>query len=246
MGVIDISENGGNSRYNGLQVKMQHRFTNNLQFGLAYTFSRSMDDASTLTDVLPNAYNANSYWGRSDFDRTNVLVINYIYKLPFLANRHGLVRLALAGWEISGVYQYQSGLPYSVRTSQDIAGVGTGSGNQFWNETGSSSTSVGNWGPGGVVWFNAAAFTQPAAGTFGNQQRNTIRGPAYWTTDASLRKNFPIYERLTMQFRFEVFDFLNHPDWGAPNVTPATGSFGTITGKTNDARQLQLAIKMIF
>lgn len=246
MGVIDISENGGNSRYNGLQVSMQHRFTNNLQFGLAYTLSRSMDNSSTLTDVLPNAYNANSYWGPSDFDRTNVLVINYIYKLPFLQNKHGFVGLALAGWEISGVYQYQSGLPYSVRTSQDIAGVGTGSGNQFWNETGSSSVSVGNFTPGGVVWFNAAAFSQPAAGTFGNQPRNSIRGPSYWTTDASLRKNFPIYERLTMQFRFEVFDFLNHPNWGAPNVTPLTGSFGTITGKTNDDRQLQLALKMIF
>jgi hypothetical protein len=246
MGVIDISENAGLSRYNGLQLSVQHRFTNNLQFGLAYTFSRSTDDSSSLTDVLPNAYNIGSYVGPSDFDRTNVLVVNYIYKLPFFKGRHNLVGQALGGWEISGIYQYQSGLPYSVRTSQDIAGVGTGSGNQFWNETGSSAVNVGSFTPGGVVWFNAAAFSQPAAGTFGNQTRNSIRGPDYWTTDASLRKNFPIYDRLTMQFRFEVFDFLNHPDWGAPNVTPATGSFGTITGKTNDARQLQLALKMIF
>ena len=246
MGVIDISENAGSSRYNGLQISMQHRFTNNLQFGLAYTFSRSTDNSSSLTDVLPNAYNANSYFGPSDFDRTNVLVVNYIYKLPFFKNRHNLVGQTLGGWEISGIYQYQSGMPYSVRTSQDIAGVGTGSGNQFWNETGNSSVNVGSFTPGGVVWFNAAAFTQPAAGTFGNQQRNSIRGPSYWTTDASLRKNFPIYDRLTMQFRFEVFDFLNHPNWGAPNVTPTTGSFGTITSKTNDDRQLQLALKMIF
>jgi hypothetical protein len=246
MGVIDISENAGLSRYNGLQLSLQHRFTNNLQFGLAYTFSRSTDNSSSLTDVLPNAYNAHSYFGVSDFDRTNVLVVNYNYKLPFFKGRHNLIGQALGGWEISGIYQYQSGLPYSARVSQDIAGVGTGSGNQFWNEAGSSSTSVGSFTPGGVVWFNAAAFTQPAAGTFGNQQRNSIRGPSYWTTDASLRKNFPIYDRLTMQFRFEVFDFLNHPNWGSPNVTPATGSFGTITGKTNDDRQLQLALKMIF
>jgi len=133
-----------------------------------------------------------------------------------------------------------------VRTSQDIAGVGTGSGNQFWTQTGDSSISVGDFTPAGVVWFNKAAYVQPAAGTFGVQQRNGIRGPAFWTSDASLRKNIPIVERLTMQFRFDVFDFLNHPNWGAPNVTPTSGSFGMITSKTNDDRQLQLALKLIF
>jgi hypothetical protein len=89
-------------------------------------------------------------------------------------------------------------------------------------------------------------FTQPAAGTFGTQQRNSLRGPAFWTTDASLHKNFPMVERLTMQFRFDVFDFLNHPNWGGANSTPTSGAFGTITGKTNDDRQLQLALKLIF
>ena len=246
MGVIDISENSGRSRYNGLQISLQHRFTHNLQFGLAYTFSRSTDNSSSLTDVLPNAYNANSYLGPSDFDRTHVLVVNYNYKLPFFKGKRNIASVALGGWEISGIYQYQSGLPFSARVSADIAGIGTGSGNQFWNETGSSAINTGSFGPGGLVWFNAAAFSQPAAGTFGNERRNTIRGPAFWTTDASLRKNFAVLEHLTMQFRFEVFDFLNHPNWGGPSVTPATGSFGMITSKTNDDRQLQLALKMIF
>jgi hypothetical protein len=246
MGVIDISENAGLSMYNGLQISMQHRFTNNIQFGLAYTFSRSTDNSSSLTDVLPNAYNAHSYFGPSDFDRTNVLVFNYIYKLPFLRARRDALGFVLGGWEISGIYQYQSGLPYSVRTSQDIAGVGTGSGNQFWNQVGDSSMSVGSFTPTGVAWFNPAAYAQPAAGTFGVQGRNGIRGPSYWTTDASLRKNFALNEHFTLQFRFEVFDFLNHPNWGAPNVTPLTATFGSITSKTNDDRQLQLALKLMF
>jgi hypothetical protein len=246
MGVIDISENAGLSRYNGLQISLQHRFTNNLQFGVAYTFSRSTDNGSSLTDVLPNAYDAHSYFGPSDFDRTHVLVTNYIYKVPFFRDRHNLIGYTLGGWEISGIYQYQTGTPFSVRTSQDIAGVGTGSGNQFWNQVGDSSTSVGNFTPGGLLWFNPAAFAQPAAGTFGVQQRNGLRNPSFWTTDASLRKNFPIFERVTMQFRFEVFDFLNHPNWGGANSTPTSGAFGTITGKTNDDRQLQLALKLIF
>ncbi|HKD06109.1 MAG TPA: carboxypeptidase regulatory-like domain-containing protein [Bryobacteraceae bacterium] len=246
MGVITISENAGLSRYDGLQINVQHRFTNNLQFGIAYTHSRSTDNGSSLTDVLPDAYNAHTYFGPSDFDRTDVLVSNYIYKFPFFKNQRNIAGYVLGGWEFSGIYQYQSGTPFSVRTSQDIAGVGTGSGNQFWNESGDSSTSVGSFTPAGVVWFNKAAFTQPAAGTFGVQPRNSLRNPSYWTTDASLRKNFAIIERLTMQFRFDVFDFLNHPNWGSANSNPTSGSFGTITGKTNDSRQLQLALKLIF
>jgi hypothetical protein len=246
LGVIGISENAGLSRYNGLQLSIQHHFTNDLQFSLAYTHSRSTDNGSSLTDVLPNAYNAHSYFGPSDFDRTDVLVINYIYKVPLFKNSHGLLRYTLEGWEISGIYQYQSGTPFSVRTSQDIAGVGTGSGNQFWNQTGDSSTSVGSFTPTGLVWFKTSVFTQPTAGTFGTQQRNNLRNPPFWAADASVRKNIPIVERLMMQFRFDIFDFLNHPNWGGPNSTPTSGAFGTITGKTNDDRQLQLTLKIIF
>ena len=245
-GVIDISENSGLSRYNGLQLSIQHRYTNNLQFGLAYTYSHSTDNSSSLTDVLPNAYNTHSYFGPSDFDRTNVLVANYIYKIPLFRNRHDALESAFGGWELSGIFQYQSGTPFSVRTSQDIAGIGTGSGNQFWNENGDPSIPVGGFTPAGVVWFKTSVFTQPANGTFGVQQRNSLRNPSFWTTDASLRKNFRVVERLTLQLRFDVFDFLNHPNWGGPNSTPTSGAFGTITGKSNDDRQLQLALKAIF
>ena len=246
MGVIGISENAGLSRYDGLQLSIQHRFTDNLQFSLAYTHARSTDNGSSLTDVLPDANNTHTYFGPSDFDRTDVLVINYIYKMPFFKNRRDLLGYTLGGWEISGIYQYQSGTPFSVRTSQDIAGVGTGSGNQFWNQTGDSSISTGSFTPTGLVWFKTSVFTQPAAGTFGTQQRNNLRNPPFWAADASLRKNIPIVERLTLQFRFDVFDFLNHPNWSGPNTTPTSGAFGTITGKTNDDRQLQLSLKMIF
>ncbi len=87
MGVIDISENSGTSRYDGLQISIQHRFSRIMQFGIAYTFSRSTDDGSSLTDVLPNAYSNAGYYGLSDFDRTHVLVANYIYQLPRFRRR---------------------------------------------------------------------------------------------------------------------------------------------------------------
>jgi hypothetical protein len=244
-GVVDISENSGTSRYNGLQTSIQRRFSAGLQFGVSYTFSRARDDGSSLTDVLPNAYNGKGYYGLSDFDRTHVLVANYIYELPFFKSGAKLLRNVLGGWEISGVNQFQSGTPFSVRTSADIAGVGTGSGNQFYNLVGDSSTTVSSF-TNSAMWFNPAAFSIPAPGTFGNQPRNTIRGPGFRAWDMGLRKDIKTYEAQTLQFRFEVFDILNHPNWSNPVVDPTSGSFGLITGKTNDSRQLQLALKYIF
>ncbi len=244
-GVINISENAGTSRYDGMQVSVQRRYASGLQFGVSYTYSRSEDNGSSLTDVLPNAYDAHAYYGPSDFDRPQVLVLNYIYELPFFKTGNAFLKTALGGWEISGINQFQSGVPWSVRTSEDIAGVGLGSGNQFYNLVGSASmepTPFTNF----ATWFNASAFAKPAVGTFGVQPRNTLRGPGFRAWDMGLRKNFRIYEAQSLQFRFEMFDILNHPNWSNPNVDPTSGSFGRVTGKSNDSRQLQLALKYIF
>jgi hypothetical protein len=244
-GVLGISENSGMSRYEGLQVSAQRRFAKGLQFGAAYTLSRARDDGSSLTDVLPNAYNGSGYYGFSDFDRTQVLVLNYIYELPIFGGGNGIAHRLLGGWEVSGVNQFQSGVPLSVRTSEDIAGVGTGSGSQFWTLSGDPSADVTAF-TNSAVWFNKAAFTRPATGTFGVQPRNILRGPGYRAWDMSLRKNFGIVEKQTLQFRFEMFNILNHPNWNNPVVDPSSGSFGLVTGKGNDTRQLQLALKYVF
>jgi Carboxypeptidase regulatory-like domain/TonB-dependent Receptor Plug Domain len=245
LGIIDISENAGMSRYNGLQTSIQHRFSQGFQFGVAYTYSRSTDNGSSLTDVLPNAYSGKGYYGLSDFDRTNVLVANYIYDLPFFKSANRLLRETLGGWEISGINQFQTGVPLSVRVSQDIAGVGPGSGNQFYSLVGDPATDKTAF-TNSAVWFNKAAFTIPAQGTFGAQTRNSLRGPGFRSWDMGLRKNFKVYEAQTLQFRFEVFDILNHANWNNPVTDPTSGSFGLITGKSNDSRQLQLALKYIF
>jgi len=245
MGVVDISENSGSSRYDGLQVSLERRFSHGLQFGLAYTYSRAMDDGSSLTDVLPNAYSNAGYYGLSDFDRTHVLVANYIYQLPFFRHSKGILRQTLGGWEISGINQAQSGIPLSVRTSEDIAGVGPGSGNQFWSLTGDPSFDVTPF-TNSATYFNKAAFSKPAPGTFGTQTRNSLRGPGFRAWDMGLRKDFKIIESQTLQFRFEMFNILNHPNWSNPVVDPTSGSFGLVTGKTNDTRQLQLALKYRF
>ena len=243
LGILGLAENSGSSSYHGLQVSIERRFATGLHFGVAYTLSRSQDNSSSLTDVLPNAYDDKAYFGRSDFDRTHVFIANSTYAIPFLQGSTMLQR-ALGNWELSGVFQAQSGTPFSVRNNVDYAGVGAGSGNQFWNLTGNPNLNPASF-TDSAVWFNKDAFTVPAAGTFGVQPRNILRNPGYWNIDGALRKNFPTVERQLLQLRFEVFNVLNHPNWGGANASPTSGSFGSVTSKSGN-RAIQLALKYIF
>src|SRR5207249_3602813 len=149
----------------------------------------------------------------------------------------------LGGWQISGVTFLRSGSPFSVTDATDIAGVGPGSGAQRWNLAGSTDI-AGSHGLN-QAWFNPAAFTLPAAGTFGNSGLNILRGPSFRSWDLALFKNFRLAEKLTSEFRWEVFNFLNHPVLDSPNANPRTGSFGLVTSKTGE-RNMQLGLKFIF
>ena len=103
-----------------------------------------------------------------------------------------------------------------------------------------------------AVWFNKAAFTIPAAGTFGTQQRNLLRNPGFWNVDAGLRKNFPVLEKQQLQMRWEIFNVFNHPNFGNPVLTTTSSSFGKIlstrfpTGDFGSSRQIQFALKLLF
>nr|MDQ2900572.1 TonB-dependent receptor [Acidobacteriota bacterium] len=244
LGILGLAENSGLSTYNGLQISIERRFATDLHFGIAYTYSKSQDNTSSLTDVLPNSYSDRAYWGLSDFDRTHVFILNTIYDIPFLKGGSGWTRRILGNWELSGVFQAQSGTPFSVRKNVDYAGVGAGSGNQFWNLTGDPNINVGGF-TDSAVWFNKSAFTQPAPGIFGVQPRNSLRNPGFWNVDGAVRKNFPTFEQQMLQLRFEIFDVFNHPNWNGANADPTSGSFGLVTGKSGN-RVMQVALKYIF
>jgi len=243
-GPIGIAENSGRSQYHGLQVSVERRMANGLHAGVGYTFSRVRDNSSTLTDVLPNAYDDSAYWGISDLDRPHVLIANWIYELPFLRERSDWAGRALGHWEITGVYQFQSGSPFSVRSNDDFAGVGPGSGNQFWNLVGDPTIARTDFTTN-AAWFNPAAFARPAAGTFGVQPRNLLRNPHTWNLDMGVRKQVPIRGSQRIELRLEAFNALNHPNWGGASNNPTSGSFGFVTGKTGE-RVIQLATKYSF
>ena len=245
-GIIDISENSGVSRYNAFQVAAR-KTAGPLVFSAAYTLSKSTDNSSSLTDVLPNAYDDRSYYGPSDFNRTNALTFSYTYQLPF-RGRSSLTHNVLGNWVVSGINQFESGTPFSARQNIDFAGIGPGSGNQFYEEVGSpTGCGTTDFKPGvGAQLYCRDAFSKPAAGTFASsQQRNTLVNPGFWQWNLALHKNFLLTEQSTLQFRVEAFNVLNHPNWGGVNSNPASSSFGRVTSKSGN-RNLQFQLRISF
>jgi hypothetical protein len=254
---IRVTNNDANSRYNGLQVSLNRRFTQGFSFGVAYTLSKSSDDGSQQRDIIPNAYDASTLYGPSDFDRRHALVINFVYQLPFFKEKSSLVGKVLGGWTVSGVSQFQTGTPFNIVTGDDVAGVGPGSGSQFLVINGNPVLDNGDKkfasNPSDPnFWFavknqdGSAIFTKAPAGAFSTQHmRNFIYGPGFQNHNLGLLKDFHISERHAIQFRAEAFNWLNHPNWNGPDTDPTKATFGKITNK-NSERNLQFALRYSF
>jgi Carboxypeptidase regulatory-like domain len=244
MGVIGLAENSGRTEYDALQISANRRWSGGLQFGLSYTFSRNMDNGSGEIELLPNAYDDSGYWGRSDLDRPHVLIANAIYQLPSPPGSR-LIKAVLGEWSLAGIVQAQSGGPFSVRQNQDFAGIGPGSGDQFWNQIGDPNQVTRTEFTNSAVWFNREAFAQPAPGTFGVQTRNGLRNPGFWEWNVSVLRKFRLVNSHSFDFRWEAFNVLNHPTLGGANSNPTSASFGLVTSKTG-SRTMQFVLQYRF
>jgi len=256
-GVIRVTNNDANAIYHGLQIGATRRFTKGLSYGFAYTYSKSTDDGSAQRDVIPNAFDAHPLWGPSTFDRRHVMVIAGIYELPFLRNHSSLAGRLLGGWTLSAISQFQTGAPLSITTGDDFAGVGPGSGAQFWIINGNPKLSrdkrkFSNSNTDQNYWFatknpdGTPIFTAPPAGTFNTARvRSLLYGPGFQNHNLGLFKDFHVTETQKVTFRFEAFNWPNHPNWNNPNTDPRSTSFGRVTTKTSE-RNLQFALRYSF
>jgi outer membrane receptor protein involved in Fe transport len=237
------------SSYHGFQVSVERRVTNSLSFEVNYTVSKSIDETSAdqtpqnASQVIPLNLRANR--GVSDFDQPQRLIASYVWALPKLAQQHAAVRNIAGGWELTGITTIRSGLPFSVSSGADRAFAGGLSnyadlvGNPFL-DTGRSRADRIN------MYFNPAAFTANAVGTFGTSPRNVLRGPGAFSSDIGLMKFFPINEKIRLQFRAELFNAFNTPRFNNPFATQNTPSrFGKIEGAA-DPRIVQFALKIAF
>jgi len=256
--------NAGSSIYNGMQLELKRRLTRGLLFGVAYTWAKSMDYGSSTGYELPNSYDPSINYGPSDFDIRNVLVVNYVWNIPYGVEGRGLTHSALGGWQVSGTTQAQTGEPFSVTSGDDFAGVGPGSGGQLWAPATKPQVlkQFGNV-PGQGYWFTPAAFSvatptgsapsSPAFGTYAPRgSRNLLYGPGFQSWNIALNKNFhviPNHENHVATFRAEAFNFTNHPNLDTPNFNPTSGTFGQVTQKGNtyaSERQLQFSLRYQF
>jgi hypothetical protein len=259
LGTINQVNSGGNSNYNALWVTLNKHFSHGLQFLTSYTYSKSLDYNSLSTGetyIIQNAYNPRGDYGPSEFDVRHRFVLSGFYQLPFKTNR------LVAGWEVGTVIQAQTGNPLNPTMSIN-PGVSltvrpnvTGS----IKTTGDPADWFGPFATATTPAFFASEFSSPCAvGTTGtcqpgNLARDSVTGPSFVNTDFSVIKNTKVTERLNVQFRGELFDIFNHPNFGNPGLTftPTSTTFGVInstrfpTGDFGSARQIQFSLKVQF
>lgn len=275
---IRLAETSGNAIYHSFQTQLSRRFRNGFGFDLAYTFSKSIDNSSGKRDVLPNAFNDKNMRGPSSFDRTHAFVANFVYELPFgrgkrFLNQGGVLNVLAGGWQVTGITFVRTGNPFSIGIPVDALGVGAGSGNDNTIQIAALRCPVKVVGASlnGQYFSDPTCFTLPTPGTEGNSGRNSFRNPLNQSHDLALFKNFQITEKIKLQFRAEMFNFLNHANFNGPNTNindsnaietsftsanygqfkanangPVTRGFGLVTSKTDDRRTMQLGLKLTF
>jgi hypothetical protein len=188
-------------------------------------------------------------------DRTNRVVLSFVWDLPKLDGSNALLRTVAGGWQWTGIYTYLSGDAMTVLAGTDRSLTALGADRADFIGT---TSQYGATAPGGsrsgcgsascVPWLNTSLFALPAIGTFGNVGKGAFRGPSRSNVDMGLLKNFfpfQAHENLRFQLRGEFFNALNHSEFNDPDVTRNDGNFGGIYSAA-DPRIIQLAVKVFF
>jgi hypothetical protein len=255
----------GDSSYHALQVDFQRRFSHGLSLRGVYTFSKTLDDGDSLNQtaagnapgLVSNPFNLRADKGLATFDVRNVAVINALYALPFgngkalLHQLQGWSNALVGGWSLSSIITVQSGFPITPQLSYNPSNNGDTRNpvRPFLNPSFTGSVILGK----PSQWFNPAAFLAPPtnSGFYGNVGRDTYIGPGLATWDFSALKDTTIRERLTLQFRAEIFNLLNRANFNTPTLivfTPSglSGTAGAITSTSSTSRQVQFGLKLLW
>lgn len=252
---IPMNENAARSEYNGLQVEFNKRFSKGLTYGVAYTYSKSYDNANDRRTRLINPFDDSNMWGPSNFDTRHVVVLNAVWELPFLKGGQSIASKILGNWQIAGVGQWQTGQPFSIGTNDDFAGIGSTDFQPWEVSNVQYPKQFTNGGASDPATYMTATVAPPAQGTFSSQGRNLYYGPGFQNWNLAVFKRFPIVESHALEFRAEAFNFLNHPNVGGANgqatsgggvdTNPRSSTFGKVTIKGGE-RNIQLSLRYSF
>jgi hypothetical protein len=247
---VNNLENRAHSWYDAGYVNVRRRFSHGLSLLANYTYAKNLSNAPDFrSPMFESAIPQNN--NDLDAEKGPACDIRHRFALSAVADIPSVKQSNWLGavtrnWRISTVYQAQSGFPFTISVFGDTANSGTVLGE---NPIRANYTGQPVFGPGTQTtsaWFNPAAFSTPAAYTFGNLGRNTVYGPGLQTLDLALMRVFPVNERLSMEFRAEAFNSLNHSNYGTPNRFVNTAQFGTITEASTPGRVFQLSARLSF
>jgi outer membrane receptor protein involved in Fe transport len=265
---IMLYGNSTTNSYNGLQASLERRLTKGLEAVANYTYAHAIDnfEYQPLVNSQILAHPFGGYrliTGNSEIDLRNRLTAFISYKVG--AKFHGFLGGAVNNWGLNAIFQAQSGLPFMVTNSTDVAGTDSEGGNRpnrvgdytrggsidgATNCPANVHNSNALVGSGNLQWLNTCAFAVQPAGTFGNDGRYAEYGPHETGLNFAAGKEFAISERLHLQIRGELFNAFNHPVFGLPAATLGGGGFGQVSSTAQEAfglpRNVQLAAKFTF
>ncbi len=249
LGPILEDQSIGLSQYNALQVDVEKRYNKGLTFRLGYTYSNAMDDAQTAADGSYLPWDPKLDWQRSDYNLKHNFVLTVTYALPFghgqrfAGSSSGVAGKLVSGWNLVGIFTDHSGFPvspYSTDFSNTLAGYfGGGRPNETCSgNLPSSQRTVQHW-------FDASCFPLAPANTFGDAHQGIITAPGYVNLDFSATKDTKISDKVTFQFRAEMFNALNKTNLSSPYSNVSSSLVGQIF-YAYPSRQIQFVGRLVF
>lgn len=247
----DYDASIGNSNYNSFQANLR-RSGQRLDFLVGYTFSKSIDQASSISDPV-NPYNFRATRALSAFDLTHNLVATYQYRLPLEHLFQNRSKVLTEGWAVSGITRASTGFPVTLSSDGDRSLMGSipnGVNNKSLDlpDFTGGSLNLNDNPRNGLPFFNTSLFSLNVLGTPGNASRRCFYGPGIFNTDLALRKLFNLSESRSLEFRLETFNIFNHTQFFGPaavNGDISSAQFGQVV-KAAPPRLMQLALKFAF
>jgi hypothetical protein len=261
-GAITWVDPAGQSSYNGLSARVEHRFAAGFYLLNSFTYAKALGNTEQALENNVNVQNIRDLKnerGRSSYDVTLMNVTSVVYRVPFGKGRkwgsnwNPVLDAIAGGWEVNTVHTANSGLPLNVTYTPTSALDATGRLAEYRGVAAQRPNLVGNaTRPSGAPmidqYWDKTAFAMPTASApFGNLGRNAFQGPCFWQWDAAVNKRFalPWREGMGIQFRSEFFNLLNHTNYGPPTADITSAAFGTIRSAF-PGRQIQFALKFMF
>jgi hypothetical protein len=243
------------SKYNGMQLSWNKRYSHGFTAQVSYTYGRAYDNGSDVQvgGTQMDAYRQDLEWAPSDFDIRHRIVVNWLFEVPFFKDTTGVTHGILGGWQVNGITQFQTGYPFTVNTT---AAYPTGDFNADGDNNDRPNMPSFGLNPPDTSQsayinglFKASDFPKPtsAAGwADGNLPRNAYRGPNYKTTDLSIFKTFQLPSTTSrIQFRAELFNLFDSVNLRNPEGRLNNGNFGKST-QSFPGREIQFALKFLF